>query len=78
MSNSFASALWAIDFALTGAEHGVYDVNFHDRFLSSCTPYSPLCPVAVAGKPVKWVAEPMYYGMLFTHLLGAGTLLRSP
>ncbi len=75
VSDSYASALWAIDYMLTGAEYGLYGMNFHDRFLTNCTPYSPLCPVAAAGKPVEYTARPIYYGMLFTHLLGTGNLL---
>jgi hypothetical protein len=73
VSNSYAAALWAIDYMLTGAENGVYGMNFHDRFTASCTPYSPLCPVP--GRPGEFTAEPLYYGMLFAHLLGAGNLL---
>ena len=73
VSNSYAAALWAIDYMLTGAENGVYGMNFHDRFTASCTPYSPLCPVP--GQPGEFTAEPLYYGMLFAHLLGTGSLL---
>jgi hypothetical protein len=73
VSNSYAAALWAIDYMLTGAENGVYGMDFHDRFTANCTPYSPLCPVP--GRPGEFTAEPLYYGMLFTHLLGTGNLL---
>jgi hypothetical protein len=73
VSNTYAAALWAIDYMLTGAEHGVRGMNFHDRFLTTCTPYSPLCPAS--GRPSEFAAEPIYYGMLFTHLLGPGDLL---
>lgn len=48
-------------------------MNFHDRFVTYCTPYSPLCPVP--GLRDEFAAEPIYYGMLFTHLLGTGNLL---
>jgi hypothetical protein len=73
VSNSFAAALWAVGYMLTGAEHGVYGMNFHDRFDKYCTPYSPLCPVA--GRPGEFTARPLYYGLLFAHLLGTGRLL---
>jgi hypothetical protein len=75
VSNSFASALWAIDFLLTAAENGVSGVNFHGglNFVGGCFFYSPLCQVA--GKRHEYAARPMYYGMLFTHLLGTGNLL---
>jgi hypothetical protein len=73
VSDSFAAALWAIDYMLTGAENGVYAMNFHDRFTADCTPYSPLCPVP--GWPDEYTVRPIYYGLLFTHLLGTGHLL---
>jgi hypothetical protein len=73
VSDSFAAALWAIDYMLIGAEKGVYGMNFHDRFTDSCTPYSPLCPVP--GRPDEYTVRPVYYGMLFTRLLGTGHLL---
>jgi hypothetical protein len=73
VSNSFAAALWAVGYMLTGAEHGVYGMNFHDRFDVYCTPYSPLCPVP--GRAGDFTVRPLYYGMLFAHLLGTGRLL---
>ncbi|HEY6787554.1 MAG TPA: hypothetical protein VI365_09600, partial [Trebonia sp.] len=75
VSNSFASALWAIDFLLTAAENGVSGVNLHGGLNSAgdCFFYSPLCQVA--GQPNEYAARPLYYGMLFTHLLGTGNLL---
>jgi hypothetical protein len=73
VSDSFAAALWVLDYMLTGAENGVYAMNVHDRFLTNCTPYSPLCPLP--GRPDEYTVRPVYYGMLFTHLLGAGKLL---
>ena len=75
VSNSFASALWAIDYMLAGAENGVYGMAFHGGLnsLGECFFYSPLCPVV--GIPGDYTAQPIYYGMLFTHLLGTGNLL---
>jgi hypothetical protein len=58
---------------LAGAEDGVAGLNFHDAFTDGCAAYSPLCPMP--GQPDEFTAEPLYYGMLFTHLLGAGSLL---
>jgi hypothetical protein len=72
VSNSYAAALWAVNYMLLGAESGVYGMNFHDRFVTYCTPYSPICPVP--GER-EFAAEPLYYGMLFTHMLGTGSLL---
>ena len=72
LSDSYASALWAIDFMLTGAEHGVSGMNFHGGLGASCHGYTPLCQVAAN----EYAAQPVYYGLLFTHLLGSGHLLR--
>ncbi len=71
LSDSYAAALWVIDYLLTGAEHGVYGMNFHGGFNVNCQSYTPLCQVGTN----EYVARPLYYGMLFTHLLGTGHLL---
>jgi hypothetical protein len=71
VSNSFASALWAVDYLLTGAEHGASGMNFHGSMTSHCNAYSPFCR-AGAG---HYTVRPVYYGLLFTHLLGTGRLL---
>jgi len=71
LSNSFAAALWVIDYMLTGAENGVAGMDFHGSLSKSCSGYTPLCQVG----PDEWGAQPVYYGMLFTRLLGAGQLL---
>jgi hypothetical protein len=73
VSNSYAAALWAVDYMLGGAKDGVDGLNFHDAFTDGCAAYSPLCPMP--GRPDEFTAEPLYYGMLFTHLLGSGSLL---
>jgi hypothetical protein len=73
LSNSFASALWVVDYLLTGAEHGVSGMNVQGS-LTTCKGYvlySPLCEVSAN----EYAAQPIYYGMLFTHLLGTGQLL---
>lgn len=71
LSDAYASALWVIDYMLTGAEHGVDGMNFHGGLDGSCQRYTPLCEVG----PNEYAAQPIYYGMLFTHLLGSGQLL---
>ncbi|HEX4831190.1 MAG TPA: glycosyl hydrolase family 79 C-terminal domain-containing protein [Trebonia sp.] len=84
VSNSFAAALWSINFMLTGAEHGVTGVNFHGGLTGGlstsgltstgdCFYYSALCPTP--GDPGHFTIRPLYYGLLFTHLLGAGAML---
>jgi hypothetical protein len=71
VSDSYAAALWVIDYLLTGAEHGVHGMNFHGGLSSICQSYTPLCQVGTN----QYAAQPIYYGMLFTHLLGTGNLL---
>lgn len=71
VSNTYASALWAVDYLVTGAEHGVTGMNFHGSLAHACNGYTPLCQVA----PHQYAAQPVYYGLLFTHLLGTGNLL---
>lgn len=73
LSNTFASALWVVDYLLMGAEHGVSGMNVQGG-LGTCEGYqgySPLCEI----RTNEYKAEPIYYGMLFTHLLGTGKLL---
>jgi hypothetical protein len=71
VSNTYASALWAVDYLLTGAEHGAAGMNFHGSLTGGCTEYTPLC--LVSGR--QYTAQPVYYGLLFTHMLGTGRLL---
>jgi hypothetical protein len=70
LSNTFASALWIIDYLLLGAEHGVSEMNVQGG-LGTCEGYSPLCAVSTN----EYKAQPIYYGMLFAHMLGTGKLL---
>jgi hypothetical protein len=67
--------LWVIDFLLTGAEHGVYGMNFHGGLNTGCQGYSPLCQTSANAGTNSYTPEPVYYGMLFTHILGPGQLL---
>ena len=72
LSDAYASALWAIDYLLTGAQHGVYGMYFHTGGLtSSCAGYAVLCQTGTS----RYGAQPIYYGLLFTHLLGTGRFL---
>jgi hypothetical protein len=71
-SNTYAATLWVVDYILRGAEHGVSAMSFHtapDNIY--CWGYSPLCQTGTN----QYAAQPVYYGMLFTHLLGSGQLL---
>ena len=71
VSNTFASALWAVDYLLTGAQYGVSGMNFHGSMTSHCNAYSPLCRTSTS----RFVVRPIYYGLLFTRMLGTGRLL---
>jgi hypothetical protein len=72
LSDAYASALWAIDYALTGAELGVAGMYFHTGSLDSyCIGYAVLCPVGSD----RYRPQPIYYGLLFAHLLGTGRFL---
>jgi len=75
LSNTYATALWVIDYLLTGAEHGVYAMNFHGGLDTDCQGYSPLCQTKANVGTSSYTPEPIYYGMLFTHLLGLGDLV---
>lgn len=72
LSDAYASALWAVDYALTGAENGVAGMYFQTGPLDSyCAGYAVLCATGANS----YRAQPIYYGLLFVHLLGAGQFL---
>ncbi|RAG87271.1 hypothetical protein DN069_01685 [Streptacidiphilus pinicola] len=70
-SNTFAAALWSVDYALQAAEHGAQEVDFHTSVSPRCVPYTALCPTA----PRHFAPRPLYYGLLLLRLLGPGELL---
>lgn len=72
LSDTYASALWIIDYMLTGAENDVHSMNVHGGLDSYCKGYTVLCQV---GTGDAYNAQPIYYGMLLTHLLGTGRFL---
>jgi hypothetical protein len=71
LSDSFASALWVVQYLLAGAGHSVDGMNFHGGLGTGCTGYTPLCQVGTS----EYAAQPIYYGLLLTRLLGSGHLL---
>lgn len=71
MSNTFATALWVVQYLLNGAEHGIGGMNFHGGLTGGCQYFTPLCRVS----DNEYAPMPIYYGMLFTHMLGSGRLL---
>jgi hypothetical protein len=71
MSNSYATALWVVQYLLNGAEHGIVGMNFHGGLTGGCQYFTPLC--RVSGN--EFGPMPIYYGMLFAHMFGNGRLL---
>ena len=71
VSDTFASALWGVDFLFDVAEHGGAGVNLHGGF----TPgnYSPIC---YRKKEDRYEASPLYYGMLLFHQAARGHVVR--
>lgn len=70
----FASALWALDWALRSARAGVSALNFHSNF-GLCGPetFSPICaPNRVAAFHGQVAAQPEYYGLLAARELEGG------
>ena len=70
-SNAYVTALWVIDYLLTGARAGVAGMNFHGGLNTLCGGYSVLCQVGTN----EYRPQPIYYGMLFTRLFGTGGFL---
>jgi hypothetical protein len=68
ISDSFGTALWAIDFLFTNARNGTSGVNFHG---GDNTPgYTPIADAN--GAVIE--ARPDFYGILLFALAGPGTL----
>ena len=68
VSNSYASALWVIDFLFNCAQGGAAGVNLHGGGNSSS--YTPI----VDNKGVVVKARPEFYGLTMFTLAGQGTL----
>jgi Glycosyl hydrolase family 79 C-terminal beta domain/Glycosyl hydrolase family 79, N-terminal domain len=68
VSNVFASALWGLDFMFTLAQNGAAGVNFHGGGDGLYSPFAIL-----PGE--KYIARPLYYGMLLFKLASQGRLL---
>jgi hypothetical protein len=74
VSNAYVAALWAADWLLLAAESGARGVYFHGGLDRSCAGYTPLCEVGNH----RYEATPVYYGMLFAHLMGTGEAFATP
>ena len=66
VSNTFASALWGLDFMFALASQGLNGVNFH-------TSDAPSTPIAFLSGDAK--ANPLYYGMLMFAKASDGQLM---
>ncbi len=64
VSNSFASALWAVDWIVRAMRAGVAGLNFHD-LLDEPAAYSPL----VLGRRARLHANPEWYALLMVSRL---------
>lgn len=71
VSNTFAAALWSLDYVFAGVENGAHGMYFHGALDKACSGYTPLCETS-AG---QYKAQPIYYGLLFAALAGTGAVL---
>jgi hypothetical protein len=70
ISNTYASALWALDHTFTLAQGGASGVNFHGGDNPSYTPFS------FTSSSLQQI-RPLYYGILFFTMMGSGPVLSS-
>ncbi len=80
VSDTFAAALWALDYSLTAASNGAAGINFHGG-LGSCSSggtivspwYSPLCSLPDG----RLRARPEYYALLLLRSLEGSSFVRA-
>ena len=70
VSDTFVSALWAVDFLFAVAEHGADGINFHCNLKPGS--YSP---ITRGPAPGTYAVQPLYYAMLLFRDAGRGRLL---
>ena len=76
VSNVYASALWGIEYMLTGAQNGVTGMNFHGNLDVCGVTYTPICATSATNKAANvYSAAPLYYGMLMVSRMGTGSFL---
>jgi hypothetical protein len=68
VSNSFASALWALDYLARAMRAGLAGVNFHDLILQPQS-YSPLAGTRAQVASGVLRAEPVFYALLMARQL---------
>ena len=67
VSNTYASALWALDHAFTIAKGGASGIHFHGGDAAFYTPFTFQSATFKATQPI-------YYGILFFAMMGSGDL----
>jgi hypothetical protein len=75
----FASALWALDWALRAVDSGTEGLNFHGHLgLCGADNQSPICgPTAAAAKALEVVPQPELYGLLAARQLEGGRFVQT-
>ncbi len=69
VSNTFASALWAVDYVARAMSMGVAGINLHGN-PSNCLGYTPLCAPTAEGLAAGTLqAQPEWYALLLTRAL---------
>jgi hypothetical protein len=84
VSDSYASALWALDYSLLMAQAGHAGLNFHGGLGVCGAPlyngkfqiYTPICAANAADEQARvYQAMPEYYGLLMATRMGTGQFL---
>ena len=84
VSDTYASALWSLDYSLLMAQDGFSGLNFHGGLGVCDAPlyngkfqiYTPICAVNTADETAKvYTAAPEYYGLYLADRMGTGRFL---
>lgn len=84
VSDTYASALWAMDYSLLMAQNGFAGLNFHGGLGVCDAPlfngkfqiYTPICAANAADAQAKvYTAAPEYYGLYLAARMGPGRFL---
>jgi hypothetical protein len=84
VSDTYASALWALDYSLAMTQAGINGLDFHGGLGVCSAPlyngkfqhYTPICPTNEADMKARiYSAAPEFYGMLLAKRMGPGHFL---
>ena len=84
VSDTYASALWAMDYSLLMAQDGFSGLNFHGGLGVCDAPlyngkfqiYTPICAANATDETAKiYTAAPEYYGLYLADRMGSGRFL---